>query len=50
MNLYRQIHDISIKIRHTYNRADRTQLKNQLVELTAQLPPNYREEDTTECY
>ena len=44
MNLYKQIHDISIKIRHCYNKADRTALKSQLAELTAQLPDNYREE------
>jgi hypothetical protein len=47
-NIYKQIHDISIKIRHCYNKTERTQLKQQLAELTAQLPEGYREEDITE--
>jgi len=48
MNLYKQIHDISIKIRHCYNKVERTALKNQLAELRQQLPDNYREEAITE--
>jgi hypothetical protein len=48
MNIYKQIHDISIKILHCHNKAERTQLKQQLAELTAQLPEDYRKEDITE--
>ena len=38
INLYKQVHDISIKILHTHNKQDRKVLKNQLAELRQQLP------------
>lgn len=43
-NIYKQIHDISIKILHTHNKQDRTALKNQLAELRQQLPEKPIEE------
>lgn len=44
MNIYKQIHDISIKIRHCYNKTERTVLKSQLAELRQQLPEKPIEE------